>query len=101
MGRLYILQPEAPLISDPALVYELSTKALAKNLTAHAEHNASILAEGSKSEMAERLKLLLELRQADLVVREVLWKGDDEENDEDEDEEMEGVEEAASELDED
>ncbi|KAH8101836.1 hypothetical protein BXZ70DRAFT_79817 [Cristinia sonorae] len=86
MGRQYLLQPETPLISDPSLVSELSTNAIKRNLMAHAEHNPTIIAEGSKAEMAVRLKTLLELRAADLVVREVLWKGDVNEEDQEEEE---------------
>ncbi|CAL1715860.1 unnamed protein product [Somion occarium] len=74
LGSKYILQPEAPMISDPQVVSELSTTALKRNLAAHAQYNAEILAEGSKHEMAERLRTLLEVRQADLLVRDVLWK---------------------------
>lgn len=77
MGTKYILQPEAPLISEPNAISELSTAALRRNLTTHAEYNSEISAEGAKHEMAERLKTLLETRQADLVVRNVLWKGED------------------------
>lgn len=53
-------------------------KALKRNLFAHAEHNPSIIADGtSKAELEERLKQILEAREKDLIVRDVLWKGED------------------------
>ncbi|TCD67810.1 hypothetical protein EIP91_011938 [Steccherinum ochraceum] len=87
MGRQYILQPEAPLITDPAAVPTLSIKALKANLSAHAEHNVNILSEGSKPELAERLTKLLEQREQDLAVREVTWRGGEEDETQEEDEE--------------
>ncbi|KAI0069802.1 hypothetical protein K474DRAFT_1693993 [Panus rudis PR-1116 ss-1] len=76
LGKKYLVQPEAPLITDPHVVRDLSIAALKRNLSAHAEYNHAILAEGSREEMADRLTTLLETRQADLIVRSILWKDD-------------------------
>ncbi|KAK7678594.1 hypothetical protein QCA50_018466 [Cerrena zonata] len=81
MGSKYVLQPEAPLISDPNAVSDLSIAALRRNLAAHAQYNPEIATEGTQHEMAERLKILLSTREADLVVRNTLWKGEDGDDD--------------------
>ncbi|KAI0791197.1 hypothetical protein C8Q75DRAFT_732327 [Abortiporus biennis] len=77
MSKKYIIQPDPPLITDPDHTDLLSTSALKKNLAAHAHINSEIAIEGSKTEMRARLKELLELRKADLLVRAMLWKDDE------------------------
>jgi len=64
------------LIDDPTIVSELTGPALKKNLAAHAAVNPDVLAEGSRKEMKARLETLLELRQADLILRDIIWKED-------------------------
>lgn len=45
------------------------------NLNAHWEVNDRIVTTGNKSELKERLKVLLERRKADLLVREMVENG--------------------------
>ncbi|KAF7311901.1 hypothetical protein MIND_00201400 [Mycena indigotica] len=71
----YLADIAPPLISLPSLVNDLSAAALKRNLSAHAAHNASIVACGTKQEMAARLKTILETREMDLMVREMLEVG--------------------------
>ena len=85
MGSKYVLYPEAPLISDPNAVSNLTSNALKHNLAAHSQYNPSISVEGTKDEMAGRLKTLLETRLADMLVRQVLWKEDEDEDEDDSD----------------
>ncbi|KAF9818789.1 hypothetical protein IEO21_02569 [Rhodonia placenta] len=56
---------------------ELSVSALRRNLAEHAVFNASILTDGSKEEMVERLKRILTRREMDLVARDLLWQDAD------------------------
>ncbi|KAG5651416.1 hypothetical protein H0H81_008724 [Sphagnurus paluster] len=70
--KKYALDPRPPLITDPAVCRQLSTAALQRNLEAHAEINPAILAVGSKLEMAERLQGILEMRMADILVRDMI-----------------------------
>ncbi|KIJ62914.1 hypothetical protein HYDPIDRAFT_157081 [Hydnomerulius pinastri MD-312] len=74
----YLLQPAPPLIVDPTVCSMLSKAALKRNLGAHAAVNSSILASGTRKEMAERLKNILETRKLDLIVREMLTDEDTE-----------------------
>ena len=83
MGSKYVLHPEAPLISDPNAVSNLTSTALKHNLVAHSQYNPSISVDGTQGEMAERLRTLLETRRADMLVRQVLWKEDKDEDDDD------------------
>ncbi|KAF8155373.1 hypothetical protein K438DRAFT_357150 [Mycena galopus ATCC 62051] len=77
LGTQYLLNPKPPLIDNPSVVPELSAAALKRNLAAHATCNSTIVAAGTKPEMALRLKTLLETRKADLLVREMVDGGDE------------------------
>ncbi|EIN03981.1 hypothetical protein PUNSTDRAFT_139021 [Punctularia strigosozonata HHB-11173 SS5] len=70
----YLIDPAPPLIRDPGACASLSIGALRRNLAAHAECNPMILVGGTKEEMEYRLQDVLERRQADLKVREVMWR---------------------------
>ena len=85
MGSKYVLHPEAPLISDPNAVSNLTSTTLKHNLVAHSQYNSSISVEGTQDEMVERLRTLLETRRADMLVRQVLWKEDEDEDRNDDD----------------
>ncbi|CAK5273845.1 unnamed protein product [Mycena citricolor] len=67
LSSRYLLNPTPPLISSPELVPELSAAALKRNLTAHSDCNSSIVATGTKQEMADRLRGILEMRGQDLL----------------------------------
>jgi hypothetical protein len=69
----YLLEIEPPLITHPHEVGTLTVVMLRKNLAAHAAVNGSIVAGGTKIEMTMRLRALLERREADLVVQDMLW----------------------------
>lgn len=77
LQRQYMLHPQPPMITDPAACEELSVSALRRNLAEHAVFNASILTDGSKEEMVERLKRILTRREMDLVARDLLWQDAD------------------------
>ncbi|KAJ7628450.1 hypothetical protein FB45DRAFT_867514 [Roridomyces roridus] len=68
----YLLDPKPPLIANSSIVPDLSANALKRNLTAHAACNSSIIAVGTKREMAARLCEILETRKMDLVVRDMI-----------------------------
>ncbi|TFK21468.1 hypothetical protein FA15DRAFT_645556 [Coprinopsis marcescibilis] len=72
MESMYCVDLKPPLISDPELVSSLAMLALKKNLAAHAERNREIVATGTRGEMVERLKSLLEKRRGDLLVAKML-----------------------------
>jgi hypothetical protein len=69
MHTKYLLNPLPPLISNPQVCARLSAAALQRNLAAHAAENPSIMATGSKEQMVERLRTLLETRKMDMLVR--------------------------------
>ncbi|EGO24972.1 hypothetical protein SERLADRAFT_438567 [Serpula lacrymans var. lacrymans S7.9] len=73
----YMINPRAPLIVDSSVCAQLSEAALARNLAAHAKFNTAIVASGTKIEMIERLVKILETREMDLVVRDMLWGDQD------------------------
>ncbi|KAJ6489068.1 hypothetical protein C8R45DRAFT_901995 [Mycena sanguinolenta] len=77
LASQYLLSIQPPLIANPDIVPELSAAALKRNLAAHAARNSSIVAAGTKQEMAARLTGLLTMRKADLLVREMLCSGDE------------------------
>ncbi|KAJ3908841.1 hypothetical protein F5879DRAFT_998455 [Lentinula edodes] len=79
--NIYLLYPQPPLITSPALCSRLSAAALQRNLEAHAEvankrlatvgakaAPVKIFTGGTKEEMCERLRNLLVKREVDLVV---------------------------------
>ncbi|RDB25528.1 hypothetical protein Hypma_006214 [Hypsizygus marmoreus] len=72
MHLKYALDVRPPLIINPRVCAQLSSGALKRNLAAHAMANPDIIAEGGKAEMAERLRLLLETRDMDLLVRDMI-----------------------------
>ncbi|KAG6840336.1 hypothetical protein C0991_007337 [Blastosporella zonata] len=72
LDKKYELNPRPPLIAVPEASMQLSMAALQRNLAAHKAKNPDILATGSKREMAERLKLILEMRRMDLVIRAMI-----------------------------
>ncbi|KAF9460358.1 hypothetical protein BDZ94DRAFT_1170029, partial [Collybia nuda] len=72
MHKKYLLYPLPPLIVNPKVCPHLSVAALQRNLAAHAMANSDIMAVGNKAEMAERLKNLLELRKADMLVKDMI-----------------------------
>lgn len=76
MHLKYLVHPTPPLIVNSAVASQLSVAALKRNLTAHAISNPTIIPSGTKAEMAERLEKMLKIREADLMVREMIW-GDD------------------------
>ncbi|KAJ7111202.1 hypothetical protein C8R43DRAFT_1041770 [Mycena crocata] len=78
LNERYLVDPAPPLIDNPEVVPELSVAALKRNLTAHAAFNPTIIAVGTKVEMTDRLKRILETRQMDLLVREMIQGGDGE-----------------------
>ncbi|KAJ7239395.1 hypothetical protein B0H12DRAFT_1189995 [Mycena haematopus] len=77
LASQYLIYPKPPLIANPEIVPELSAAALKRNLAAHAACNSTIVAAGTKPEMALRLTTLLETRKADLLVREMLLGPDE------------------------
>ncbi|KAF8584252.1 hypothetical protein K439DRAFT_1346591, partial [Ramaria rubella] len=81
----YQLHPIAPFISDPNVCACLSVNALKANLAGHAVFNPSIYLSGSKPELVDRLRGILERRQADRVVKEIVW-GYESSNEDDESE---------------
>ncbi|EJD45712.1 hypothetical protein AURDEDRAFT_114017 [Auricularia subglabra TFB-10046 SS5] len=75
----YLLHPIAPLISDPGACGFLALPALKNNLAEHAKYNAEIPVKGSKAELCEALRAVLERRRRDMMVRAVLWQQDGDE----------------------
>ncbi|KAG6918415.1 hypothetical protein DXG01_014594 [Tephrocybe rancida] len=73
LDKRYELDPCPPLIVVPEVCVQLSAAALQRNLAAHKVKNPDILAAGSKFEMAERLRLILETRRMDLLVRAMIF----------------------------
>ncbi|KAG6812249.1 hypothetical protein H0H92_003705 [Tricholoma furcatifolium] len=69
----YEIDLRPPLIVFPEVCKQLSAAALQRNLLAHKQKNHAILATGSKAEMAERLKSILEARRMDLLVRDMIF----------------------------
>ncbi|KAF8336050.1 hypothetical protein F5887DRAFT_891748, partial [Amanita rubescens] len=72
MGSKYSLELPPPLILNPSLCGRLSVAALKRNLAVHAAVNKEVSTGGTKKEMADRLKSLLEMRLADLEVRRLI-----------------------------
>ncbi|KAF8626955.1 hypothetical protein AX15_004620 [Amanita polypyramis BW_CC] len=68
----FLVELPPPLISNPSLCSRLSVAALKRNLAAHAVVNRDVSTGGTKKEMVERLKMLLETRLADLEVRRMI-----------------------------
>ena len=68
----YWVSPVPPMIVDPRAVSGLSDSALKQNLAAHAAFNTDISVEGSRSELVDRLKKILEIRRDDLLVRKLI-----------------------------
>ncbi|KAG2145329.1 uncharacterized protein EDB93DRAFT_1228051 [Suillus bovinus] len=73
LDKQYLVDPALPLITDPSACLLLSNVALIRNLQAHADINPSIVPTGTRLEMTERLKKLLERRQMDLIVRNMMY----------------------------
>lgn len=80
MHLKYVVVPRPPLITDPQVCGQLSSAALQRNLAAHAMKNSDIIATGGKKEMAERLRVLLEMRSLDLLVRAMILGPDADES---------------------
>jgi hypothetical protein len=72
MHSKYMIKPEAPLIVDPTACVTLSVSALKRNLIEHAVFNPAIIASGTKAELVARLKNILETRQMDMLVKEMI-----------------------------
>ncbi|KAJ7765517.1 hypothetical protein DFH07DRAFT_1015341 [Mycena maculata] len=72
LGSRHLLKPDPPLITDPTAVSELSAAALKRNLAAHAICNPDVATAGTKPEILERLRNILEMRKMDLLVREMM-----------------------------
>ena len=68
----YWVSPVPPMIVDPGAVSSLSDSAVKQNLAAHAAFNANISVDGSRSELVDRLKKILEIRRDDLLVRKLI-----------------------------
>ena len=77
LSQKYVVDPMSPLITDPLAVDLLSLSALKHNLAAHAEVNSEISAKGAKTELAERLKTILDTRKADLLAQKLVWQIDE------------------------
>ena len=73
MDSKYMIEPKAPLIVEPTACAALSVAALKRNLSGHAAFNPDIVSSGTKLELVERLKKILETRQIDMVIRDMLW----------------------------
>ncbi|KAF9223281.1 hypothetical protein BS17DRAFT_705987, partial [Gyrodon lividus] len=72
LDKQYLLHPAPPLITDTTICSLLSKAALSRNLAGHADINSSIRCSGTRQEMVERLKNILETRKLDLVVQNML-----------------------------
>jgi len=72
LDKQYLVNPVAPLITDPSACSLLSNASLIRNLDAHSAVNTSIVPTGTRSELIERLTKLLERRQMDLIVRTMI-----------------------------
>ncbi|KAF9240720.1 hypothetical protein BU15DRAFT_87602 [Melanogaster broomeanus] len=72
LDKQYLLHPAPPMITDSTICSVLSQAALSRNLAAHASINSSIHSGGTRMEMVERLKKILETRNLDLVVQSLL-----------------------------
>ena len=72
LEKMYLVNPESPLITNPGACHSLTTTALRVNLAAHASRNPAIVIGGTHEEMAERLKEILTRREMDLVVAQML-----------------------------
>ena len=70
----YLLSPLPPLITEPEVVSTLERAALKRNLSAHAAYNSAICTTGNKSVLCTQLIDILERRQGDLAVREMVWR---------------------------
>ena len=60
------------MITNPDVCAQLSAAALQRNLAAHAVKNPDIIMVGSRVEMIERLRTLLEVRKMDMLVRSMI-----------------------------
>ncbi|TFK98232.1 hypothetical protein BDV98DRAFT_215537 [Pterulicium gracile] len=69
---------DSQLVSSPSRVSDLATPVLLYNLEAHADWNPSIRSGGSRAEMKERLRGVLEVRRSDLVLAGLITVGDEE-----------------------
>lgn len=67
-----MVDPKAPFIVEPEACPSLTVAALKHNLAAHAAFNPDIVPTGTKAELAERLKNILETRQIDIIIRDML-----------------------------
>ncbi|KZV77292.1 hypothetical protein PENSPDRAFT_181372 [Peniophora sp. CONT] len=74
----YLLAPAPPLITDPDAARALAAPALARNLAAHGAHNAAVRASGDLRVDRARLRSLLASRKADLSVRAMVWRAQEE-----------------------
>ncbi|KAA1467226.1 hypothetical protein DENSPDRAFT_926443 [Dentipellis sp. KUC8613] len=70
----YLVDPRPPFITDPAVCENLTVAALKRNLTEHASRNPDIDVNGTKAQLMLRLQELLQVRKADLLVRETVWR---------------------------
>ncbi|KAF8637752.1 hypothetical protein AX17_002594 [Amanita inopinata Kibby_2008] len=77
MEHQYLLELPPPLVSNPSLCDRLSSAALKRNLVAHSVVNPEIGTSGTKKEMAERLKNILQTRLYDLEVRRMIRCSED------------------------
>lgn len=67
-----MINPEPPLIVEPTACGTLSVSALKRNLAEHAIFNPAIVASGTKAELAARLESILQTREMDMLVREMI-----------------------------
>jgi len=61
------------MITDPNACSSLSVNALKANLAGHAQFNPTIYLSGSKPELIDRLRGILERREADQIVRDIVY----------------------------
>ncbi|KAH7920403.1 hypothetical protein BV22DRAFT_1021239 [Leucogyrophana mollusca] len=80
MDHKYLIYPSPPLAIEPCTVPLLSKAALKRNLAAHALINPDIVSSGTRREMIERLLKILETREGDIVVRDMVLGNDGEED---------------------
>jgi hypothetical protein len=73
MEKFYMVNVTTVMAACPSDCDGLSVAALKFNLTMHAQCNPSIYTGGNKPEMMKRLKELLQLRNTDLVVRDLVY----------------------------
>ncbi|EIM91207.1 uncharacterized protein STEHIDRAFT_48393, partial [Stereum hirsutum FP-91666 SS1] len=89
LPNMYLIDPPSPLISSPTACSDISVAALKRNLIQH----TAVILKGTKAELRRKLDKFLELREADLRVRDLIGCVAEVELEEQEEGELEGDEE--------